>query len=399
MLLKSARTFSALIGFCIFVLPSGENVSAAPSLPTFRTSRTKGDADVRFVVWSPDSQNLLASVRLQRQYDLDRWEFWYEMQTWNIANASLTRAINLEQGKDFVNNFGPIEMSSNGQLTAAYNFQTRRFGSLELRDFPRGKLLVNLDVVGPAVFSADNRLVVGGSDYSWNTVTLSTWNWRANKILKSLQITAPQDRFFVPASTSGAGGGPPQWSIAPDARRGVINLWKKGKQYPGFTPSAPAGLLVFDASNGKHLFRVAGSLAFYAGPLVVTLDTAKDKATTVRLWNTDNGRLHSQFVTEHRIDSAVLSPDNRVLATLSDEGSFTNSIRIWNAQTGALLQTLQGHSKTVNCLAFSPNGKLLASGSDDGTIKLWQVKTSAIGVSTTKPRVSPPQVLAPQAQM
>ncbi len=39
------------------------------------------------------------------------------------------------------------------------------------------------------------------------------------------------------------------------------------------------------------------------------------------------------------------------------------------------IQTLRGHRKSVNCIAFSPDGQILASGSDDHTIKLWQLST------------------------
>ncbi|KAL9045426.1 MAG: hypothetical protein Q9214_001526 [Letrouitia sp. 1 TL-2023] len=58
-------------------------------------------------------------------------------------------------------------------------------------------------------------------------------------------------------------------------------------------------------------------------------------------------------------------------------GSPDSSIRLWDPATGSLLCTLEGHSELVNALAFSPNGNL-ASGSGDETVRLWDPSTGAL---------------------
>ena len=47
---------------------------------------------------------------------------------------------------------------------------------------------------------------------------------------------------------------------------------------------------------------------------------------------------------------------------------------LWDVITGELLDRLEGHTKTVLSLAFSPDGQLLATGSEDETIRLWTVQ-------------------------
>ena len=69
--------------------------------------------------------------------------------------------------------------------------------------------------------------------------------------------------------------------------------------------------------------------------------------------------------------SIAFSPDGRTLAS----GSQDNTIKLWDVETGSVLRTLSGHVRFVWSVAFSPDGRTLASGSDDKTIKLWDVAT------------------------
>ncbi|MDF5716402.1 MAG: serine/threonine protein kinase [Rhizonema sp. NSF051] len=69
--------------------------------------------------------------------------------------------------------------------------------------------------------------------------------------------------------------------------------------------------------------------------------------------------------------TVAFSPDGKILAT----GSEDNTIKLWQVNTGKIIDTLPGHSWSVVALAFSTDGEMLLSGSWDKTVKLWRVHT------------------------
>jgi WD40 repeat protein len=74
------------------------------------------------------------------------------------------------------------------------------------------------------------------------------------------------------------------------------------------------------------------------------------------------------------VQSVAFSPDGRILAS----GSHDNTIRLWNSISGRELRSLTGHSEPVTSVAFSPDGRFLASGSLDSTVKIWDLGTCSL---------------------
>ena len=92
----------------------------------------------------------------------------------------------------------------------------------------------------------------------------------------------------------------------------------------------------------------------------------------LKVWNVDSGSV-VQTLRGHQdsLYAAALSPDGKLLAT----GSYDQQIKIWDAASGQELRTLTGHNDAVFDLAFRSDSRVLASASGDRTVKLWDVAT------------------------
>lgn len=174
-------------------------------------------------------------------------------------------------------------------------------------------------------------------------------------------------------------------------------------------------LSLFDAETGKQLLTTQTG-HFYSITSIVFSPNGRILATgsadkTIKLWDADTGAELRTMQLTNMVKKVVFFPDGRKLLSISD--SSEQDIKLWDAETGAELKTIKPTASSIHAvspspdgkilayityssielwdietnkqilklpeqssyysLAFSPNGKLLAGGKDDGTINLWDL--------------------------
>ena len=98
------------------------------------------------------------------------------------------------------------------------------------------------------------------------------------------------------------------------------------------------------------------------------------------LWGRSRGEQLKTFAGHSNyVNCVAYSPDGMMLVS----GSSDHTVKLWNATTGELIATCAGHSNAVISVAFAPNGKFFASGGLDKRIRLWDRRTHQIVLTIT----------------
>src|SRR5262249_20339111 len=136
-----------------------------------------------------------------------------------------------------------------------------------------------------------------------------------------------------------------------------------------------------------HTSAVAGAQFTQDGKRLVTWssdagteDVEGRKVWAVKVWEAGTGKENLAFLLKGHRGEAIrvaLSPDGQRLASASEDGA----VKLWDLAAGQETRTLWGHARAVSALSFSPDGQRLASASYDGVVKVWDVNTGGLAFS------------------
>jgi WD40 repeat protein len=139
------------------------------------------------------------------------------------------------------------------------------------------------------------------------------------------------------------------------------------------TATSANELLVWDAITGAKLSSLAGhrdlvQAATYSPDGSRILSASFDR--TARIWDAKTGRQLALLPHDSEVFSAAFSPDGRLVAT-----GASDTLQLWDASTGEPKALLLGQRGHIDSIAFSPNGKWLVTAGTDNTSRIWEVET------------------------
>jgi WD40 repeat protein len=259
-----------------------------------------------------------------------------------------------------------------------------------LADARSGRVSARLTGQGPP--TRDARFARGGRvALAVDVDSARLFDTRAGRVIATLDDREPiAGAAITPAGdyavTHGASGSARVWRVS--TGRPVADLPER-EAVVGLTVS-PDGRLVAVSSLGstttvwsipsgrrvarlRHLLPVSGASFSQDGRLLATASSSG------KVWDTRTHRTISEPTQDVRVTSAAFSPDGARVVT----GDANGDARVFDVESGRLLNLLSGHTGEVSAASFNPDGRLVLTGGRDGTARIWE---SVPGSSTLELR-------------
>lgn len=328
--------------------------------------------DVNSVAFSPDGKTL-ASGSLDSTIKLWDVSTGAELLTLKAPNVVNSVAFSPD-GKTLASGDSGSEDIKLWNLSTGAEVRTLR--SLRRRSYPAVSV----------AFSPDGKTLASGSGGNeiklWNVSTgaeLRTFKGHADHPMGLSLAFSPDGKTLAGASIDVT-----LWSLSTGRE---LRTFKEQSSFPRSVAFSPDGktlasdssnsVVLWDGSTGAELRRL-GEHADSVTSVVFSPDgqiiASGSDDKTVKIWNASTGsELRTLRSHSDSIFSIALSPDRKTLAS----AGTGHTVKLWDVSTGTEVHSLKGHSEGINAVAFSNDGKIIASGSSDKTVKLWDVATGA----------------------
>ncbi len=368
----------------IFFSPDGRFlVSIRRGVP----SEEAGDASIwdlatgkeRFRLKSPSGHVLCGAFSPDGKYLAMGCQYW-DLVLWDMATGKEVRRF------PTAGYFASVTFSPDGKTLAAASGP----GVIRLWDVATGQVLPGsaepfIDRVHDLRFSADGKRLLGASGMR------IAWDPTTGRELRRFP-KVPDKSWIHPLS-------PDESMLAGVDRDGTIRLWDaatgqevrrlKGHQgwvwYMLFSPdgrklfsSGTDGTIrVWDVASGRELHKLTGH-----GDRTMRLTASRDGrwlasvSDSVILWDLTTGREKTRFAMtkDGSANQLAFSPDSHLLAAVGGHvPTGTGEVKVWQVTSGKLGRSFGGQKALLFSVAFSPDGRTLATGGGDGSLFLWEL--------------------------
>ena len=227
------------------------------------------------------------------------------------------------------------------------------------------------DDISSVAYSPDDTKIISGSDDK----TIKIWDANTGQCLNTLEghsgyifsvAYSPDGKRIISGSRKKIPG---KYFWSNDKIVGEIKIWDANTGECLKTLEGHSGYIfsVAYSPDGKRI--ISGSRKKIPGKYFWSNDKIVGE---IKIWDANTGQcLKTLEGHSYIVNSVAYSPDGTKIIS----GSCGKTIKIWDANIGQCLKTLEGHSWSVNSVAYSPDGTKIISGSLDETVKIWDVNT------------------------